>query len=86
MLSLRDHIVCVWHVTKGDSLCSTTLINIAIVLIDNIFVLKHLVQRERRRKDKKIYSIFVDLKAAFDNMERENMENIGGKSTRRTGG
>lgn len=34
--------------------------------IDNIFVLKHLSQRMKKKKDKKIYVMFVDLKAAFD--------------------
>lgn len=35
--------------------------------LDNILVLNHLVQRERNKKDKKIYAMFVDFKAAFDN-------------------
>lgn len=53
--------------------------------IDNIFILNHLVQREKesgkRKKDEKVFSFFVDLKAAFDNVKREVlwtiMENKG---------
>lgn len=42
--------------------------------IDNIFILNHIIQREKEfgkviRKDK-IYAIFIDLKAAFDNVNR----------------
>ncbi|XP_071580229.1 uncharacterized protein [Temnothorax nylanderi] len=41
--------------------------------IDNIFVLNHLIQKGRRRggKAEKVYAIFADLKAAFDNVDRE---------------
>lgn len=43
--------------------------------IDNIFILNHLVQREKEsgkgKKDKKVFAFFVDLKAAFDNVKRE---------------
>ncbi|XP_024891452.1 trichohyalin-like [Temnothorax curvispinosus] len=43
--------------------------------MDNIFILNHIVQREKEKnaatwKDK-IFAIFVDLKAAFDNVDRE---------------
>lgn len=43
--------------------------------IDNIFVLNHLMQREKRqgRKDEKIYMMFADMKAAFDNVERSTL-------------
>jgi len=36
-------------------------------------VLNHLLQREKRIRDKKedIYILFADLRAAFDNMDRE---------------
>lgn len=39
--------------------------------IDNIFILNHLVQREKRKvgKEAKIYALFVDLKAVFDNVK-----------------
>lgn len=39
--------------------------------IDNIFVMSHLIQREGLTKDKKIFAVFVDLKATFDNVERK---------------
>ncbi|XP_024870720.1 golgin subfamily A member 6-like protein 22 [Temnothorax curvispinosus] len=41
--------------------------------INNIFVLNHLIQKERRKGDKveKVYALFADLKAAFDNVDRE---------------
>lgn len=41
--------------------------------IDNIFILDHLVQRENKEKDKKIFAAFIDLKAAFDNVDREKL-------------
>lgn len=41
--------------------------------IDNIFVLDHLVQREKKEKDKKIFAAFIDLKAAFDNVDRKKL-------------
>lgn len=44
--------------------------------IDNIFVLNHLAQRERKKKDEKIYAMFVDLKAAFDSIDRERLWSI----------
>jgi len=41
--------------------------------IDNIFVLNHLMQRETKQeeKDDKVYMLFADLKAAFDNVDRK---------------
>lgn len=45
-------------------------------IIANIFILNHLVRREGTRTDKKIYSIFVDLRAAFDNVGRETLWRI----------
>lgn len=44
--------------------------------MDNVFILNHLVQRESMKRDKKIYSIFVDLKVAIDNVERETLWKI----------
>lgn len=45
---------------------------------DNIFVLNHLVQREKgkEKKAEKVYALFVDLKAAFDNVDREKLWRI----------
>ena len=37
---------------------------------DNIYILNHIVQRAKMR-NKRIYSMFVDLKAAFDTVDRE---------------
>ena len=47
-------------------------------IIDNIFVLNHLVQRERIKDkgDKKVYAVFVDWEAAFDNVDREKLWDI----------
>lgn len=46
--------------------------------IDNIFILNHLAQKERKRagKEAKVYALFVDLKATFDNVERETLWEI----------
>lgn len=46
--------------------------------IDNVFVLNHIVQREKMKesKERRIYALFVDLKAAFDNVEREQLWNV----------
>lgn len=45
--------------------------------MDNIFVLNHMVQRDRMAKeDKKIYALFVDLKAAFDTVDRRKLWDI----------
>lgn len=45
--------------------------------IDNIFVLNHIIQMEKKKKNKerRVYVLFVDLKAAFNNVERTVMEN-----------
>jgi len=42
-------------------------------IMDGIFMLQHLVQRGRaeEEKEKKIYAFFADLKAAFDNVDRD---------------
>lgn len=43
--------------------------------VDNSFILQHIVQRERLRKDKdkKAFALFVDLKAAFDTVGRQQL-------------
>lgn len=43
--------------------------------MDNIFILNHVVQREKR-KGEKVYAFFVDLKAAFDNVDRNKLWRI----------
>lgn len=43
--------------------------------IDNIFSLNHIVQREKC-KGEKVYALFVDLKAAFDNVDRRKLWRI----------
>lgn len=44
--------------------------------IDNIFILNHIVQREKRSKEGKVYAMFVDFKAAFDNVNRKKLWEI----------
>lgn len=42
--------------------------------LDNIFVLNHIVQREKNnKKEGKVYAMFVDFKAAFDNIDRKKL-------------
>lgn len=43
--------------------------------MDNIFILNHVVQREKY-KGEKVYALFVDLKAAFDNVDRNKLWRI----------
>lgn len=38
--------------------------------------MSHLIQREKIEKKDKIYAVFVDLKAAFDNVDRELLWDI----------
>ncbi|XP_076660538.1 uncharacterized protein LOC143363894 [Halictus rubicundus] len=39
--------------------------------VDNIYVLNYLLNRQVRRKERKMVIFFVDLKAAFDAVDRE---------------
>jgi len=41
--------------------------------MNNIFILSHLAQRggETEGKERKVFALFADLKAAFDNVDRE---------------
>lgn len=41
--------------------------------LDNIFVLNHIIQRKgvNKKKSPKVYALFIDLKAAFDNVDRK---------------
>lgn len=43
--------------------------------MDNVFILNHIVQMEKSRKEK-VYALFVDLKAAFDTVNREKLWKI----------
>ncbi|XP_043476186.1 uncharacterized protein LOC122507501 [Leptopilina heterotoma] len=43
--------------------------------IDNIFVLNHVTQKARGKKDK-VYGMFIDLKKAYDTVDREKLWNI----------
>ncbi|XP_025160330.1 trichohyalin-like [Harpegnathos saltator] len=46
-------------------------------ILDNIFVLNHIVQREKNnKKDREIYAMFVDFKVAFDNIDRKKLWEI----------
>ena len=40
--------------------------------VDNIFILNHIIQREKC-KGERVYAMFVDLKAAFDNVDRNKL-------------
>jgi len=44
--------------------------------MDNIFILNHIVRREKIKREKKVFALFVDLKAAFDNIKREKLWSI----------
>lgn len=46
--------------------------------IDNIYVLNHIVQREKEKEkgEEKIYALFIDLKAAFDKVNRSKLWEI----------
>lgn len=39
-------------------------------VIDNIYVLNYLVNRQMEKKEGKLVAMFVDLKAAFDSVDR----------------
>jgi len=43
--------------------------------LDNIFVLSHVAQREKNKegRDRKVYAFFADLRAAFDNVDRNTL-------------
>lgn len=47
-------------------------------MMDNIFILNHLIQKKKKKgeKEEKIYMMFADLKAAFDKVDRETLEDI----------
>jgi len=40
---------------------------------DNIFVLNYLINRQIARKEGKVIALFVDLRAAFDSVDREEL-------------
>ncbi|XP_029675198.1 uncharacterized protein LOC115242799 [Formica exsecta] len=40
-------------------------------VMDNIYVLNYLAQRQISREKKKLISVFIDLKTAFDSVDRE---------------
>jgi len=46
--------------------------------MDNIYILNHVIQREKikRKEEKKVYALFIDLKAAFDNVNRGKLWRI----------
>lgn len=43
--------------------------------IDNIYILNNIVQRKSQKRSK-VYVLFVDLKAAFDRIDREKLWRI----------
>lgn len=55
--------------------------------IDNIYVLNYRIQRRIERKGGKLMAFFVDLRAAFDSVDRDISEcNEGVRNKGRTGG
>lgn len=46
--------------------------------LDNIFVLNHIIQREgeNKKKSQKVYALFIDLKTAFDKVDRKKLWTI----------
>lgn len=46
--------------------------------MDNIYVLNHIVQREKLEEKgrEKVYALFIDLKAAFDKVNRKKLWKI----------
>lgn len=47
--------------------------------IENVKILKHLVGKSKVKRKKKMYELFIDLRAAFNNLDRGVMENDEGK-------
>lgn len=41
--------------------------------LDNIFILNHIIQRKREEKNSKVYTLFIDLRAAFDKVEGKKL-------------
>ena len=41
--------------------------------IDNIYILKHAIDKEISQQGGKVYALFIDLKAAFDSLDRKNL-------------
>jgi len=39
--------------------------------VDNVYILQHAIKKELRKKGEKIYGFFMDLKAAFDKVDRK---------------
>jgi len=58
---------------KGLLLPSQTGFRKGMGTIDNIFILNYLINRQIGRKREKLIAVFVDLKAAFDSVDREEL-------------
>ncbi|XP_076287327.1 uncharacterized protein LOC143212411 [Lasioglossum baleicum] len=56
---------------KGLLPASQTGFRKGLGCIDNIYVLNYLINRQVRRKERRLVIMFVDLKAAFDSVDRE---------------
>ena len=57
--------------------------------IDNIYVLNYLINRQLGRKGKNMVVVFIDMKAAFDSVDREVLVKAmrgGGGGAGRAGG
>lgn len=52
--------------------------------MDNVYVLRHVVRKELRKKEGKVYGFFMDLRAAFDRVDRNVLwEAMEGRRVRR---
>lgn len=52
--------------------------------MDNVYVLRHVVRKELRKKEGKVYGFFMDLRTAFDRVDRNVLwEAMEGRRVRR---
>lgn len=45
-------------------------------VLDNAYVLQHVIQRDIKRKRKMVHTMFMDLRAAFDMVKGLNSEKL----------
>lgn len=41
--------------------------------MDNIFVLYYVIERKLRRKERKAFALFIDLKTVFDKIDHDKL-------------
>lgn len=44
--------------------------------MDNVYILNYVVQKELAEERRKVYRLFADMKAVFDRVDREKMEDM----------